>query len=741
MYSGDSISYDILSKSMTITGSGTIKYQDMTLNADTIEYDTENRFITANGNGVLKDGNETIYCEKLEYNISSGKGRLKNATSSGKKELYNGSVIARLKNKSLLIENGDYTTCGSKDLTHYFFYGHKMKLLPGDKILAKPMILNIAETPVAVIPYFIAPASKGRQSGWLRPHWGESFSGGNARGYIDNVGYYFATNDYMDHMVKFDMSNGDGFFFRDYTVNAQMRYHLKDWVPTGRISYTRSVIKNTGYSAREDWGLNFTHRNFLTPDHTFSIYGSGRMTGSRTFYQETSPDRDDYLRENINSDLELRKTWPKLNANAYIKAHQDRDLEEDITNESLPLFGFNFNNRLLIDTSSKEPYRFGDPKVTGDTSGTFPADEWSPKDFIYNIYYGYKMQGVNKNRSAPDDDRRPGFKGRKAIGHDLNVSVPQDFLKYFKLTPSFSYHEGWFDRKILPDTIIEVGIDSNENYFRDTTITQDTIGLEGENFFYRRHTWQTGFSLSTKLFGTFAPEGAGRFGGLRHELRPTLGFTYSPEWENGQYFDPLGVATASTRNSPLRKSCDIGFSHLFQTKIKENPENEKSKERKINLLNLRQNTHYNFAADSARWADLSSSGGTRIAMFSTSFSTLHDIVEKKNGSTPSLLKLINYSLSVSTSLRINGKISSGDISADSVFPYYPELPEMPDDSLNRPGTNPLYENDFDELSGFSEIERDTDPDAEKAARNGMLPWSFSSGFSYRYRADLDEEFN
>ena len=62
-----------------------------------------------------------------------------------------------------------------------------MKMIPGDRIIARPLILKILDFPIAGIPFAILPnKGGGRHSGWLMPSFG-----------FDNINYLFITsNDY-----------------------------------------------------------------------------------------------------------------------------------------------------------------------------------------------------------------------------------------------------------------------------------------------------------------------------------------------------------------------------------------------------------------------------------------------------------------------------------------------------------------------------------------------------------------
>ena len=87
-------------------------------------------------------------------------------------------------------------------------------------VIAKPIILKIAEIPLFGIPLAIFPHQGGRRhSGWIMPAYGESKSRGQ---YIDGLGFYWAPNDYWDS--KFTLSFGDR---QGAVFNVKNQYRLR----------------------------------------------------------------------------------------------------------------------------------------------------------------------------------------------------------------------------------------------------------------------------------------------------------------------------------------------------------------------------------------------------------------------------------------------------------------------------------------------------------------------------------
>ena len=63
-------------------------------------------------------------------------------------EYFNGNRIVKTADNHLYIHNGDYTTCGNLEHPHFYFYGKNIKVIPREKAVTRPVVLNIGEVPV-----------------------------------------------------------------------------------------------------------------------------------------------------------------------------------------------------------------------------------------------------------------------------------------------------------------------------------------------------------------------------------------------------------------------------------------------------------------------------------------------------------------------------------------------------------------------------------------------------------------
>ena len=89
---------------------------------------------------------------------------------------------------------------------HYHFHFREIKRR-GTFMVARPGILYIADIPVFWLPFIFQDMRQGRRSGVLTPRFGVSDIVRNSPTYrrnVENIGYYWAINDYMDTELSFD---------------------------------------------------------------------------------------------------------------------------------------------------------------------------------------------------------------------------------------------------------------------------------------------------------------------------------------------------------------------------------------------------------------------------------------------------------------------------------------------------------------------------------------------------------
>ncbi|HEX2957399.1 MAG TPA: putative LPS assembly protein LptD [Chitinispirillaceae bacterium] len=612
-YEAETIFYDNEEKILTLTGKANVRYQKMQLLSDTIIYTINDNLFTASGYPQLVESSDTTIGDYMVYNIKTRRGRVRHASTNLTDGSFNGRRIIKSEKNEVYVDEGDYTTCEHIEDPHFFFYGKKIKLIPQDRIISKPVVLNIGNTPVAVLPFFMFPLDRDRRSGFLTPVWGGHPTSG---GYIDNIGYYYAGNDYIDLLARGKVSD-----FRRYEFEAATQYRLR-YKFDGNLRFRYSLDKDF-LAGGNQWTADYSHNQTLTPDGLTRLAGSGRLTSSNKYFFNNSEDSTELVDQELNANMSLSRTLEKINGSANLTWSRDHNLKTNIVNEDLPSVSFNIQQRPLV----KAP----DSLKVEDVP-------WYSK-----IYYGYNARGLVKHIDSTRVKGKEHF--RPGMSHSLAVSSPQKLFRHIDISPSFNADQfivyGYSDTFIrgidtLYDTTTykKIGKNSKDRSYpeytydsifdtlsRDDYGNPDTIEVKRirrkiepqyNNYEKMAHIedWRAGLSVGTTLYGLF-PLKFLNLMGIRHTFKPLLNYSYNPKLDNDKRYYPGGIAPPGARKRQQVLSISAGNNLEGKFLSKEKTEGD-SKGKTVSLLNFNVGTGYDFEKKHRKWSDLSLSASSSI---------------------------------------------------------------------------------------------------------------------------------
>jgi lipopolysaccharide assembly outer membrane protein LptD (OstA) len=619
-YSGEEIDYSFSDSEIKLFKKGSLQYHDMTLKAGDIRYSTSTKILTAQGIAadsaakeseppVLKQGSEELFGERMSYNLDSRRGQVRMARTKYEGGYYTGQAIRQASEDVLFVSQGNYTSCDLEQDPHYHFHSQKMKMIGRDKVVARPVILVIGDLPVFAVPYYVFPVRKGRHSGFLTFELG-NFERGER--FIRNVGYYWAASQYWDLQSSFD------FYENQRTLlNGVFRYELR-YVLSGDlgINYERSARWNRSTYLQQignRWRFNFRHNHVLSP--TARIAGSGTFVSDKNFIADNIYDPSERLNRTLRSNLNLSKEFKGISSSMTVVASQDWNLDTDEKRELLPSIDFSRRQLPLFPTSSEAARKV---RIR-------PGEERpEPGNMFYrNIYYSISSSFQNTRNRLRTSDSTFVRKDYQIMNNRGSLSLSQKILGALTLEPSVN----------LSQTVVRL----------ERNVTTDTTGLEASKV-VSRETYSLSVGARTVLYGTVAPNIFG-ITGLRHSLTPSVSYTFRPEVKGNQpYFSYTGAGGESRR----AKEMAFRVSNLFQSKYMAGGE-----ERKADLFSLDFASGYNFAADSLKVANLSTSFRTlAIRNLSVTSSMIHSFYDYQRAKRRPLLQPRLTSLTISTSFTI-----------------------------------------------------------------------------------------
>jgi len=679
-YESDFIEYDNENKTLQLFSNAQIKYQNITLQADTIVYDVDNNLFQARGKPQLIEGSDTTTGDIMVYNIKTKRGRVSYATARFDDTYFTGSKIVKTEENRLYIANGDFTTCENPEHPHYYFYGEQVKVIPEDQAVGRPVVFNVGDAPVAVLPYFVMPLQRGRRSGWLTPSWGGSVSNG---GYVDNLGYYYAPNDYTDFTLSAKVQE-----FNSFVLNAGSRYALR-YKLEGSVS-GRYVIDNTLENETQQWALDYRHNQYLAPDSSTRLSGTGNVISNRSFNQRYSDETRVLENQQLDANMSLSQKFKSINASSNITWRRNHNLTTDHIVEDMPSFDFNLQNRALI------PYKPGESSK-------------SDASWYNNVYYSYNTKAIMR-RDVYGNDSLPGFT-RPGMQHTANLNSSHKIAKYFDISPYFNMRASMFYGAIdtaiqrtyyVRDTIIYKVADPsrdtrypgyqeiNRKLVRDTLINGNyetfyIITKEGperrvderdtlDHEFNTVRSWDAGVNLSTRVYGLF-PVGLFGVTNIRHVLTPTVGYSFQPELEldRPRTFYNVGINYDTPRDKASQRM-NLSLANTFQGKRlvggndkgggadssdSSGGKRAAAKEEKFDILSASISTSYDFEADTCKWSDIVLSANTSLNILRVGYSSKFWLYDNRELTAPILRE---YSIDLTSgSLGASGEFWDGDL--------------------------------------------------------------------------------
>ncbi|MBZ0265650.1 hypothetical protein K8I28_13385 [bacterium] len=630
-YSAEDISFNVRKKTTTLKGNAKIIYKDITLTAHQIIVDWENDLMTATGSqdtvwtdssnteidsivqrGVpsFKEKQQVMTGSMMRVNMKTRQGYVVDGRTMQGDGYYYGVEIQKASDEILYVRDGSFTSCELDD-PHYSFTGNKMKMIVRERVVGKPVVLRFDGVPVAALPFGVFSLERGRHSGVLIPTYGDNSSQGR---HFRNLGYYLAVSDYWDAKAMLDFYEKLGILVRgDFAYKKRYRYN-------GGLSGSLVNQNVAGGGGRQQrWDLQLQHNQDI--NETTKLRAKGNFVSDGSYYSDVSNNQDRRLDQKIRSDATLTKSFPGTRSSATMNLSHEENLATGENSQTLPSLSYRLSTAPIFPSKQQREredknliYEPPEPEVEEE-------DEDDEERWYNQITFGYNAR-LNNQRREDLVSEVLEEQYRSGITHSISINAPQKVMRYINVNPSLSYSEDWFNER--------------RNWY---------YGGEGElkyiqeRGFFQRRTFNAGINTTTKMYGYFNIN-KGPLKVIRHVLTPTIGLNYRPDfstpvWGYYQdlkyvgkvyddptnpdssdfYYDVLSAVrqdryTGSIFGGTSRgKQMALRFSlnNLFQMKtVKLNDKNEEE-EVKTDLFTYNLSTNYNFAADSLKFAPLSSS--------------------------------------------------------------------------------------------------------------------------------------
>jgi hypothetical protein len=580
----DSMVLDVPAKTITLYGNkANTLYKDNDLTAPIIMLDQTTGNIIASikrdstgkviSMPTYKQADFLSQSDSIRFNMKSGKGLTKSTyTQQGEMYVY-GDVIKKINNDVFYALRGRFTTC-NLDTPHFAFISNKIKFINNKVAITGPVHPEFEGVPLPIyLPFGIYPLSQGRHSGILTP----TFTSNEQLGLgLEGLGYYKVISDYWDVQLRTNI-----YSYGSWTVNINPRY-LKKYRYSGNISFDIQNFKynfkgDPDYSRNRSYHISWSHTtdSKARPGVSFSA-NVNAGSSSYNAYVPDNPYRN--FSNQLTSSIAWSKTWQGKPYNLTITANHNQNTNLKIINVNLPDVGFNVQTI----------YPFRKKEFVG-------TPKWYENIGI--AYNGTAKSLFSFYDTLPHIFQQIADTLQFGAHHSFPISLSLPQIGAFQIGPGISYDETWYQTK---------------TYHRWDPVKKRLDTTVQKGFFTAR---QMSFSLgiSTRIFGMITAKNKNaKIQAIRHEITPTLGISYKPDFnKNNYYYAQIDTAGHRRQFSVFERNIyspyssgrfgglTFGIDNNISMKVRNKKDTGENALKKITIIDgLSMNGSYNFFADS-----------------------------------------------------------------------------------------------------------------------------------------------
>ncbi len=580
-------------------GSSNVKYGDIKLDAERIEMDLDSSTVYAVGvpdslgevigSPVFDDKGTTYEAKTMRYNFKTEYGFITDVVTQQGEGYLTGGQSKKIDENTFYMQNGKYTTCDNHEHPHFYMQLTKAKVRPGKDVVMGPayMVLEGLPLPLAV-PFGFFPFSEKYSSGVIFPTFGDDYNRGY---YLSNGGYYFAISDNIDLALT-----GEIYTLGSWGLRAQSAY-VKRYKYSGNfnISYLQTITGDKGmpdYSKATNFQILWSHSQDSKANPNMTLSASVNFTTSGYTRNDLSSYYSSAFTENTKSStVNMTYRFPNSKWSLSTTASVSQRTQDSTLSVSFPNFTLTMS----------QMYPFKRKRMVGE-------EKWYEK-----IKISYSGQFNNSLTSKQDVFFKKSLvkDWRNGMKHSIPVSATFNVMKYINVTPSMSFTDRMYTTKVRrqwdPNASAEV---------LDTTYS-----------FYNVWDFSGSVSLDTKIYGFFQPLPflGNKVKMIRHVITPTISFSGAPDF-GSNFFGYYGTYNYTDTQGKLQtrqysyfpnslfgvpstgKTGAVSFSLANNVEMKVRSDNDSIGEKKVSLIeNFTLSQSYNFAADSMRWSNLTTS--------------------------------------------------------------------------------------------------------------------------------------
>ena len=570
-------------KEFFLYGDAKTEYGTAKLEAANIVYDQQTQNIRAYGakdttgsplsNPKFLEGDIVSVNDSIYFNMKSGKGFTKNTNFQQGEIFVNANTMKKVSKDVAFAYKARFTTCNLDD-PHFAFRTNKMKIITNKIGVSGPTFPEFEGVPFPIgIPFGIFPLTQGRHSGLMAPAFSTSEDFGLG---FEGLGYYKVLSDNFDATLRTNIYSYGG-----WNLNLNSKYIMRyKYMGNFNLSLQNTKILNRNaainqeYTGGRTFMINWTHSmdQRARPGTSFS---ANVNFGSTKYNRLLLNNPFQNYQNQISSSVSYTKSWDnKYNLSVNLNHNQNNNL--GLVNMSLP--NINFNAITIYPFQSKDQ---------------IGAGKWYEKLGIgYNGSFQNQLSfydsAVNFNRLL--DTMQWGAQ------HSIPISLSLPSLGPITITPGISFEEKWFGQQSFKTW-------NNKTKQVDTSISRG---------FYRAPNMSFSLGTASRIFGTYKFKKNSSVQAIRHEVRPSISMSYTPDLAAAYHYTTQIDSTG--RNYRFSKydggigggysegtfgGMGFGVDNLLEMKLKDKKDTTEGAFKKVKLIEgFGFNSSYNFLADS-----------------------------------------------------------------------------------------------------------------------------------------------
>lgn len=606
----DSISLDLKSQKVYMYREADIKYEKIHQKAGFIEINFNNNMLRARpgvdsagkpyGKPEFIEGDQSFSSEQIDYNFKTTKGLIKNVITKEGEGFLHGEVVKKVDNNVSNMRHGGYTTC-NLDHPHFSIKFTKAKVIPNNKIITGPAFLTIEDVPLPlVLPFGLFPNKRGQTSGIIIPTYGESANRGF---YLENGGYYFGINDYMELRLVGDIYSRGSWAIKPL-FNYRKRYKFNGSFNFSYAINTEGIRETSSFKRNRDFRVAWTHSQDprARPKSRFSA-NVNFVSSQYNRYNPTTT--NDLLSNTFQSSVSYQTTLFKDKISFSGALSHSQNTSTRLVNLSLPSISVSAN-------------RFYPLRKPGKTTNL----KWYD-----NISMNYSMTARNDVSVIDSMLFKPAMfeSFKNGMLHKIPISSNVKVMKFFTLSNSFDFTERWYTASLrktwINDTLWD-GEDYTVGYVKNDTVRGF---IAGRDFGFTS-------SLITTVYGMVQFKRS-PIRAIRHVMRPSVSFSYRPDFGKpgfGYYKEVQidstgrmqrysvfgdGSAWSSIYGSPpdgRSGRLSFSFSNNLEMKVRSKSDTVTGMKKVMLIESFSFGTSYDLAKDSLQWSLVNFSARTTL---------------------------------------------------------------------------------------------------------------------------------